>query len=70
VDCVRTRKEPRAGIEQVHYSTLLCHYGNIAYRTGRRLHIDPATEGFHGDAEANVYVKRTYRSPWVVPEEV
>jgi len=70
IDCIRDRKQPNGDIEKLHHSTLLCHYANIAYRTGRRLHIDPQTEGFVGDAEANGLVKRTYREPWTIPEEV
>ncbi len=70
VDCIRSRKRPNADIEQAHLSTLLCHYGNIAYRAGRKLVIDPATEGFVGDDEANALVERTYREPYVVPEIV
>ena len=71
VDCIRTRKRPNADIEEGHLSTLLCHYGNIAYRKGRKLFIDPKTEGFKDDSEANALVKReTYRRPWVVPESV
>jgi hypothetical protein len=35
---------------------------------GRKLVIDPATEGFVGDAQANALVKRTYREPYAVPE--
>jgi len=70
VECIRTREQPNGDIEKLHHSTLLSHYGNIAYRTGRRLHIDPVTEGFKDDPEANAYVKREYRNPWVVPEEV
>ncbi|HOH28528.1 MAG TPA: Gfo/Idh/MocA family oxidoreductase [Candidatus Hydrogenedentes bacterium] len=70
IDCIRSREKPRADIELGHRSTLLSHYGNIAYRTGRKLSIDPATEGFINDDEANGYVKRQYREPWVVPEEV
>jgi len=70
IDCIRSREKPRADIELGHKSTLLSHYGNIAYRTGRRLTIDPATEGFVNDDGANAYVKRQYREPWVVPEEV
>ena len=50
------------------WSTLLCHYGNIAYRVGRKLVIYPATEGFIGDAQACALVKRTYREPCTVPE--
>lgn len=70
IDCIRSRKEPNADIEKLHLSTLLCHYGNIAYRTGRRLHIDAASEGFVGDDGANALVKRAYRAPWIVPEAV
>jgi predicted dehydrogenase len=70
IDCIRDRKRPNGDIEHLHYSTLLCHYGNIAYRLGRRLEIDPETEGFVGDDEANALVKRPYREPYVLPEEV
>ncbi|HPO17410.1 MAG TPA: Gfo/Idh/MocA family oxidoreductase [Candidatus Hydrogenedentes bacterium] len=70
ISCIRSRNIPNGDIEELHYSTLLCHYGNIAYRTGQRLHIDPKTEGFVDNAEANALVKRTYRDPWVVPDEV
>ncbi|HEO71715.1 MAG TPA: Gfo/Idh/MocA family oxidoreductase, partial [Candidatus Hydrogenedentes bacterium] len=65
IDCIRSRELPNADIEKLHLSTLLCHYGNIAYRTGRVLHIDPNTEGFVDDDEANALVKRTYREPYV-----
>ena len=68
IECIRTRNRPGADIEEGHYSTLLAHYGNIAYRVGRRLHIDPSTEGFVDDAEANALVRRAYREPWAVPE--
>ncbi|MBI2431788.1 MAG: Gfo/Idh/MocA family oxidoreductase [Candidatus Hydrogenedentes bacterium] len=70
IDCIRSRNLPKSDIEELHYSTLLSHYGNIAYRTGRRLHIDQATEGFVNDDEANALVKRKYREPYVVPETV
>jgi predicted dehydrogenase len=70
VDCMRTRERPAADIEDGHYSTLLTHYGNVAYRVGRTLTIDPATEGFVDDDEANALVKREYREPWVVPDVV
>jgi len=70
LSCIRTRETPAADIEEGHLSTLLCHYGNIAYRCGRKLTIDPESEGFVGDKEANSYLKRTYREPWIVPELV
>ncbi|MBN2309920.1 MAG: Gfo/Idh/MocA family oxidoreductase [Candidatus Hydrogenedentes bacterium] len=70
IDCIRTRKRPNADIEEGHLSTLLSHYGNIAYRTGRKLDIDPETEGFINDREANSYVKRKYRKGYEVPKKV
>jgi predicted dehydrogenase len=70
LDCMRSRKRPAADIEEGHLSTLLCHYGNLAYRCGRKLKIDSRTQGFVDDAEANVLIKRTYRAPWTVPEVV
>lgn len=71
VKCVRTREKPTADIETGHLSTLLCHLGNISYRVGnRKLIFDGATESFVGDEEANRYLKREYRHPYVVPEKV
>ena len=70
LDCMRTRQKPHADIEEIHISTAWCHYGNIAYRMGRKLQIDAATEGFLNDEEANGLLKRKYRAPWVVPETV
>ena len=70
VQCIRSRDLPNGDIEKLHLSTLLCHYGNISYRLGRRLNIDPKTEGFIDDAEANAMVRRSYRDPWVIPDVV
>jgi hypothetical protein len=48
---------------------MLCHAGNISARLGRKLTLDPATETFVGDAEANALRTRAeYRKPWVLPE--
>ncbi len=71
VDSIRSRQRPNADIEEGHLSTLLCQYANISYRLGgRQLTIDPATERFVGDEEANQLLKRDYRGAWVVPETV
>ncbi|HVW00948.1 MAG TPA: Gfo/Idh/MocA family oxidoreductase [Planctomycetaceae bacterium] len=70
VDCVKSRGRPNADLETVgHPSSLLCHAGNIAWRTGQRLVFDPQTETFVGNAEANALRTRPeYRKPWVLPE--
>jgi len=72
MDCVRSRKREALHCEilEGHMSTALCHLANIAFRTGRKLTFDPATETFPGDEEANRYLTRTYREPYVVPDQV
>lgn len=71
IDCIRTRKKPNADVEQGHYSALLCHLANISYRAGnQKLTLDPKTESFVNVPEANKYLKRTYRHPWVIPDRI
>ena len=41
LDCVRSRKEPNATVEDGHYGAMACHIGNIAYKEGRRVEWDP-----------------------------
>jgi len=71
IDCIRTRKKPNADVEQGHYSVLLCHLANISYRLGnQKLSFDSKTESFVNNPKANKYLKRTYRQPWVIPDEI
>jgi predicted dehydrogenase len=70
LDCVRDHRRPNADIEEGHKSTRLCHLGNIAYRVGRRLTFDAATESLRDEAAANQLLGRAYRAPFVVPEKV
>ena len=70
IECVRSRKAEhlRAPLEEGHFSTALCHLGNIAYRVGRSVRFDGATERFAGDDEANKLLTRAYRAPFTLPE--
>lgn len=70
VECVKTRKKPNADLETVgHPSSMLCHGGNVAWRLGRTVILDPKTELFVGDAEANkLRTRPEYRKPWELPE--
>jgi hypothetical protein len=71
IQCIRTRERPNADVEQGHYSALLCHMANISYLVGnQKLTFDPKTESFVNAPDANKYLKRTYREPWVIPDEV
>jgi predicted dehydrogenase len=70
LDCMRSRKKPAADLETVgHPSSLLCHLGNVAWRTGHTVRFDPETYTFPGDDEANRLLTRAeYRKPWVLPK--
>jgi predicted dehydrogenase len=64
IDCVRNAKRPNADIEEAHKSTLLCHLGNIAHRTGRVLKTDPKNGRILEDAEAMKLWGREYQPGW------
>jgi predicted dehydrogenase len=66
----RDHKLLNADIEEGHLSSAYCHLGNIAYRLGRKLHINPSTESFVNDSEADSMLTREYRAPFVVPAKV
>lgn len=70
LDCMRTRGKPTADLETVgHPSSLLCHLGNAAWRSGRTLQFDAASYTFKNDADADQYLTRAeYRKPWLLPK--
>lgn len=68
--CIRTREKPNADVEIGHRSTTVCHLGNIARWVGRPLRWDPVKEQFIDDAEANTYLDRERRKPWLLPEQI
>jgi predicted dehydrogenase len=72
IECVRSRKwqDLAADVEEGYMSTALCHLGNISYRLKRPLVFDGRSERFPDDAEANRFLTREYRRPFVVPEKV
>jgi predicted dehydrogenase len=70
LDCVRSRKEPHAPAELAHLTCSLVHLGEVAYRVGRVLRFDPASERILGDDEANAMLTKEYRKPWGMPDSV
>lgn len=70
LDCIKSRTKPVADVETGHRSATVCHLGNIARWTGRKLQWDPVKEQFVGDKEADQHLDRERRKPWVAPEKI
>ncbi len=68
VECIKSGKLPNFDIEQGHVSSSFCHMGNTAWRVGRKLRFDAASQSYMGDDEANRFLTREYRKPYVLPE--
>ncbi|MCP4887814.1 Gfo/Idh/MocA family oxidoreductase [Rubripirellula sp.] len=64
LDAVRTGRLPNADIEKAHQSTLLCHLGNIAYRTDSVLHTDPSNGHIQHNPDAEAMWGREYAPGW------
>ena len=63
-DGIRGIAPLKADIASGHISTLLVQLGNISYRLGRSLEIDPATGHALGDRTAEEYWSRSYEKGW------
>lgn len=65
-DCVKSRKDPIAKVEEGHRSANVGHLVIIAMQLGRKLQWDPKNEVFTGDGakEANTHLAREMRKPY------
>jgi predicted dehydrogenase len=71
IECIRSRKQPNANLEQSHLSALLVHSANIAYRTGnKQLLYDEQNEKFTDNDEANKLLRVSYREKYTIPEKI
>ena len=71
IECIRSRKQPNANMEQAHLSATLVHLANIAYRTGnKQLLFDGQNEQFIDNDEANRLLKVSYRENYTIPDRV
>ncbi len=66
IDCVKSRDIPACSIETGHVSSALCHLGNIAYRRGQSIQVNPTTGALVNDPAASQLSRREYRAPWNV----
>ncbi len=69
LDAVRSRKRESLNQEiySGHISTVMCHAGNIAWRTGKKLRFDPKSETFDDEA-ANALIGREHRKGFELPK--
>jgi len=72
LSAVRSRnyKDLHADVEVGVASANLVHLANASYRVKRELQYDEATRKFVNDKEADQYLTRVYRKPYVVPDKV
>jgi predicted dehydrogenase len=68
LECIRSRKLPICDVAIGHRSATVCHLGNIAIRSGKKVTWDPVKEQVVGDSEVAAMVSREYRAPWKLPE--
>lgn len=64
LDCIKTREKPVCNSTVARYGHVAGHAAAIAWKLGRRMEFDPATESFVGDDEANRMRSRARRAPW------
>lgn len=64
LQCIRSGDTSVDSIEEGHKTTLLCHLGNIAYRTGQTVECDPRTGHIVGSKETKALWRREYESGW------
>ena len=64
-DCVKTRETPVSPVWLQHRTVTACHLTNISLRLNRPLQWDPEAESFVNDVEANQWLARERREPWI-----
>lgn len=69
LDAIRSRKRESLTQEiySGHVSTVMCHAGNISWRTGKKLRFNAETETFD-DQEANQFLGREHRTGFELPK--
>ena len=69
IDAIKSRAECSCNFGYGHNLTAVAHLGNMALKTGKKLHWDAQAEKVTNAPEANNYLFRPeYRAPWKLPE--
>lgn len=68
VDCIRSREEPNAPIEEGHCSTMMVHYANMSWRLGQvKLEIDQNTGHITNCPDVAPLWKPEFRTEYDIP---
>jgi predicted dehydrogenase len=66
IHCVKTREKPFRDIELAINTVVIPHLATVAYRLQRSLRWDVAEQEFIDDQEANRFLDRARREPWLL----
>jgi len=66
LDCVKSRRQPVANPVVMHRTMTTVHAANICMWLKRDMRYDPVKEEFINDAEANRFLSRAMREPWMI----
>ena len=64
LEAIRNNRKPNCDVETGHRSVLGMQLGNISWRLGRDLHLDPKNGHIMNDHEAQKLWKRSYEPGW------
>ncbi len=65
LDCVKSRQQTVANAEMMHRSMTTVHAANICMWLKRDLKFDPDKEKFVNDPQADRFLSRAMREPWI-----
>ena len=66
LECVKSRRQPIAPVEVAHRACSACLLHHMAMKAKRKLLWDPEKERFKNDDEANAWLSRPQRPPYVL----
>ncbi len=66
VDAILSRETPVSDVRSAVRSDIICHLGDIAIRTGRKVKWDDTAKTITDDEGARAMMYRQYRKPWSI----
>jgi predicted dehydrogenase len=66
LDCIKSRAKTSCNSTVARYGHVACHAAAIAWKLGRKMRFNPATESFIDDPEADAMRSRARRAPYTL----